>query len=96
MNTKNTTLTVPSGGNSGGAHTVGEVMELIDEYCELKAQFWMAQANPVQRIDHLKRIERIAARKALLAAITKLVDAHDCDRAILLSRTVVMDKAIAD
>ena len=62
MNTKNTTLTVPSGGNSGGAHTVGEVMELVDEYS-------YASRLLSDRDSH--------TRASVVAAITKLVSDRD-------------------
>jgi hypothetical protein len=82
---KNTALTVPSGGNSGGAHTVGEVMELCNSLGDLRV---MASRGLCVTWDEVSD-----ANQALLVAITKLVDAHDCDKAILLARIVAMENA---
>lgn len=88
MTTKNSTPAVPSGGNSGGAHTVGEVMELAREYARGYAYSFVCEPSNPQLVKLAD-----AAHEALLAAITKLVDERDCDRAILLARIVAMENA---
>jgi hypothetical protein len=75
---KNTTPTVPPG-VPGGAHTVGEVMTLADDYA---TEYYGDTQETFEK-----------KRTALLAAITKLVDEHACDRAIMLARIVAMEDA---
>ena len=66
---KNTTLTVPSGGNSGGAHTVGEVMALCER--------WRVAGGREEHHAYKEEIERVVEklvsdRDVLLSAMEEL------------------------
>jgi hypothetical protein len=81
MNTKNTTPAVPLG-VPGGAHTVGEVMRLVGSYV-IECEHAISGHDNDDMLDD--------SRKALLAAITKLVS----DRDVLQTRLAEVEKDAA-